>query len=241
MKIPLFSKLKARTSGRRVVRASAARAIRETDEDYYEAEPNMKLSHAFMVVLVLHIVAVGGVYAFNKIKVQKNPDLMANISGRIAQATGASAAPTAPLVTTSAAAPAPAEAAPAAAPATSAALAPVRDLPPEADEPLPAVVTSMRTTPPSPAPAAAPAVAPAKPAAAPTVAASKPAASKPAAAAARTQEAAPGTYKVAKGDNPYTIAKKLGVKYQDLLSLNGVTDPTKLQIGQVLKVPPKAN
>jgi len=243
MKIPLFSKLKARTGGRRVVRASAARAIRETDEDYYEAEPNMKLSHAFMVVLVLHIVAVGGIYAFNKIKVQKNPDLLANISGRIAQATGASAAPTAPLVTTSAAvpAPAPAESAPAAAPATAAALTPVRDLPPEADEPLPAVVTSMRATPPALAPAAAPAAAPGKPAAAPTVAASKPAASKPATAAARTQEATPGTYKVAKGDNPYTIAKKLGVKYQELLSLNGVTDPTKLQIGQVLKVPPKAN
>lgn len=241
MKIPLFSKLKARTGGRRVVRASAARAMRESDEDYYEAEPNMKLSHAFMVVLVLHIVAVGGIYAFNKIKVQKNPDLMANISGRIAQATGASAAPTAPLVTTSPAAPAAAEPAPAAEPANAAALTPVRDLPPEADEPLPAVVTSMRATPPALAPAAAPAAAPAKPAAAQT-AASKPAATKPAApAAARTQEAASGTYKVAKGDNPYTIAKKLGVKYQDLLSLNGVTDPTKLQIGQVLKVPPKAN
>ena len=58
MKIPLFSKLTAKSRGRKVVRASA-RAMRGGEDDYYEAEPNMKLSHAFMVVLILHIVAVG--------------------------------------------------------------------------------------------------------------------------------------------------------------------------------------
>jgi LysM repeat protein len=52
---------------------------------------------------------------------------------------------------------------------------------------------------------------------------------------------APDTYTVAKGDNPYNIAKKFGVSYQELLALNGITDPTKLQIGQELKVPKKAN
>ena len=46
---------------------------------------------------------------------------------------------------------------------------------------------------------------------------------------------------MAKGDNPYKIAKKLGVSYQALLQLNGIEDPTKLQIDQVLKVPAKAN
>ena len=59
-----------------------------------------------------------------------------------------------------------------------------------------------------------------------------------------TTAAAPsaaGTYKVAKGDNPYKIAKKLGVSYQELLKVNGIEDPTKLQIDQVLKVPSKAN
>jgi LysM repeat protein len=49
------------------------------------------------------------------------------------------------------------------------------------------------------------------------------------------------TYKVAKGDNPYKIAKKLGVTSQELLKANNIEDPTKLQIGQVLKVPGKAN
>ena len=67
------------------------------------------------------------------------------------------------------------------------------------------------------------------------------AASKPAAKTTTTTAAAPGTYKVAKGDNPYNIAKKLGVSSQDLLKVNGIEDPTKLQIGQVLKVPSKTN
>ena len=81
MKIPLFSKLTAKSRGRKVVRASA-RAARGGEEEYYEAEPNMKLSHAFMVVLILHVVAVGGIYAVNHIKVNKNPDLITNLSGR---------------------------------------------------------------------------------------------------------------------------------------------------------------
>ena len=49
------------------------------------------------------------------------------------------------------------------------------------------------------------------------------------------------TYKVEKGDNPYKIAKKLGVGYQELLKVNSIDDPTKLQIGQILKVPGKTN
>jgi LysM repeat protein len=53
--------------------------------------------------------------------------------------------------------------------------------------------------------------------------------------------ASSATYKVAKGDNPYKIAKKLGVTPQELLKANNIDDPTKLQIGQVLKVPGQAN
>jgi LysM repeat protein len=51
----------------------------------------------------------------------------------------------------------------------------------------------------------------------------------------------PDSYKVEKGDNPYNIAKKFGISYQELLTLNGIDDPTKLQIGQSLKIPRKAN
>ena len=70
------------------------------------------------------------------------------------------------------------------------------------------------------------------------------AATKPSAAAAPASvptTAASDSYKVAKGDNPYNIAKKLGVNSQELLKLNGIEDQTKLQIGQVLKVPGKSN
>jgi len=216
MKIPLFSKLTAKSRGRKVVRASA-RAMRGGEEDYYEAEPNMKLSHAFMVVLILHVVAVGGIYAFNHIKVNKKSDVLANISGRIAQVTGtapAVAEPVAPVV---------------------------QRQPGDADDPLPAVA-SVAAAPAAAAPvAAAPKVASAPPAAAPkveTTAATPPA---PAAAPSAKPAAVPDTYKVEKGDNPYNIAKKFGVSYQELLTLNAIEDPTKLQIGQELKVPRQSN
>lgn len=236
MKIPLFSKLTAKSRGRKVVRATAARSMRDTDEDYYETEPNMKLSHAFMVVLILHVVAVGGIYAFNKIKVQRSGDLLTGISGKVSKAVGV-AAPAKPDVVAAPAAPA---TAPAAQPAPSARLTAS-----DADEPLPAVVSNAPTG--GAAVAAASVAAPAvtKAQSAPAVVSTKPVAAKTAAADKPASKvdthAAAGTYKVAKGDNPYTIAKKLGVHYSELLKANGIDDPKKLQIGQVLKVPPKAN
>jgi LysM repeat protein len=45
------------------------------------------------------------------------------------------------------------------------------------------------------------------------------------------------TYIVKKGDNPVEIAKKLKVSYNDLIALNHIDDPRKLQIGQKLLVP----
>ena len=231
MKIPLFSKLTAKSRGRKVVRASA-RAMRGGEEEYYEAEPNMKLSHAFMVVLILHVVAVGGIYAFNHIKVNKNPDLIANLSGRFAKATG---------VASSTVAAAPVVPAPPASP---------QRQPGDADEPLPmigsdapvvATATSVATTKPVAPLAASSAVAPAVTQTSPPKAAVASKAAPKAAPAVATTAAAAGTYKVEKGDNPYKIAKKLGVTSQDLLKVNSIEDPTKLQIGQVLKVPAKAN
>ena len=43
-----------------------------------------------------------------------------------------------------------------------------------------------------------------------------------------------------KGDNPVGIAKKLKVSYNDLIALNHIDDPRKLQIGQKLLVPEAA-
>ena len=233
MKIPLFSKLTAKSRGRKVVRASA-RAMRGGEEEYYEAEPNMKLSHAFMVVLILHVVAVGGIYAFNHIKVNKNPDLIANLSGRIAKATGVASSTVA------------------AAPVVPAPSAPPQRQPGDADEPLPmigsdvpvaATAASVATTKPVTPLAASSAVAPAVTQTSPPKAAvaSKAAPKSAPVPVVATTAAAAGTYKVEKGDNPYKIAKKLGVTSQDLLKVNSIEDPTKLQIGQVLKVPAKVN
>src|ERR1041385_289989 len=49
---------------------TARRALGVPDEMDYEemSEPNMKLSRALLIVLVLHVVAVAGIIAFNTIK-----------------------------------------------------------------------------------------------------------------------------------------------------------------------------
>jgi LysM repeat protein len=56
---------------RKKLRATTARrSLGATDEMDYEemSEPNMKLSRALLIVLVLHVVAVAGIIAFNTIK-----------------------------------------------------------------------------------------------------------------------------------------------------------------------------
>ena len=55
------------------------------------------------------------------------------------------------------------------------------------------------------------------------------------------QTADSDTYVVAKGDNPYSIAKKLQVSYNELIAINEIKDPTRVQIGQKLKIPAKKN
>lgn len=47
----------------------------------------------------------------------------------------------------------------------------------------------------------------------------------------------PRTYVVQKGDTLNEIAARFGVSVRDLMERNGITDPTKLQIGQVLIIP----
>ena len=45
------------------------------------------------------------------------------------------------------------------------------------------------------------------------------------------------TYTVGKGESPYVIAQKLKVSYESLLKLNHIDDPKKLKPGQKLRVP----
>jgi LysM repeat protein len=54
---------------RKKLRSAAQRsAAKYAEEDYAAEEPNVKLSRAFVVVLLLHIVAVGGIFAFSALK-----------------------------------------------------------------------------------------------------------------------------------------------------------------------------
>ena len=54
--------------------------------------------------------------------------------------------------------------------------------------------------------------------------------------AAETKVAA-RTYKVQKGDTPYAIARKQGVKVAELLQQNGIKDPSGLKPGQTIRIP----
>ncbi len=69
MKIPNFLP-------RKKLRAATARRSPGAPPgmDYEEmSEPNMKLSRALLIVLVLHVVAVAGIIAFNSIKTRQGP------------------------------------------------------------------------------------------------------------------------------------------------------------------------
>jgi LysM repeat protein len=57
---------------RKKLRAAGQRSVAKyAEEDYSAEEPNVKLSRAFVVVLLLHVVAVGGIFAFSALKDQQ--------------------------------------------------------------------------------------------------------------------------------------------------------------------------
>ena len=59
-----------------------------------------------------------------------------------------------------------------------------------------------------------------------------------AASAAPSQAAPDGFYTVRKGDTLYSIALEHGADYRDVAQWNGLDDPTKLSVGQQLRVRP---
>lgn len=100
--------------------------------------------------------------------------------------------------------------------------------------PLPPVPT--KTAPASATvPGTVPGTTPIPPVTLPPVPAASPA--PPAAPAPPADPVAPSTYTVQSGDNPWTIAKKHGIKLDDLLKANEIKDPKNLKIGDVLKLP----
>ncbi len=168
MKLPKFitrKKLRA-TAVRRPLRVSAQTGYEEM------SEPNMKLSRALLIVLLLHVVAVSGIIAFNAIKTRQGP---------IVPLSASTIKPDA-----------------------------VNSRPPLAQkDSAPANLVAKER--------------------------SKTKQSENAKSADSGK-----VYVVVKGDNPVTIAKKFKVSYDDLVTLNHIDDPRKLQIGQKLLIPSKA-
>jgi LysM repeat protein len=84
MKIPRLFKPK------KVLAATARRASAATAGMEFEGipEPNMKLSRALLIVLLLHVVAVSGIVAFNAIKTRERsfvPDVPAETANKQAE------------------------------------------------------------------------------------------------------------------------------------------------------------
>jgi LysM repeat protein len=216
------------TKPRKPATRLAARLTQPAYDDYDE-EPTTKLSTAFVVVLVLHLVAVGGIYAFHSIKAKRREADGSAMTASVAAAKAGgdkheAVAKPQPVV---------APPAPVAVPAVTP--------PPQPVAASPAKVAA--AVPMEKAPAGPSAVVP-QPVKAPSAAGSAPAAANATAKAAgavpahgASGEASAKTYTVQKGDNPVAIAKRMGVNYDELLKLNGVEDPKRLKIGQVLKLP----
>ncbi len=185
IKMPKFRRSKK-------LRASTARRslTAPSEMDYEEmSEPNMKLSRALLIVLVLHVVAVAGIIAFNAIKTRQGslpaPPLAKNESAKTAGA-----------------------------PATAEPIVKEKEL--------------------------APANHAEENAAHRSVAKEDSKAEHAKHSAKSSVEDSGKTYIVVKGDNPVTIAHKFKVSYDDLMELNQIEDPRKLQIGQKLSIPAKA-
>jgi LysM repeat protein len=273
-------------------KATASSGTGAYDKEDYETqeEPNMKFSHALLVVLALHIIAVGGVFAFNSIKAGQAAAAKNAAKEAIARAVAKTSIPPKPsapenviegwqgrthtvqagdtlsrlasLYKTSIEAienengittysmirvgqvlKIPAAKSEATKPATDPATAAVKHafLATKSDLPKPPTTTAAK-----PETAKSPITTAAKPETAKPSAAT-PAPKPIAQSTPPVKEEAPAaptdgnTYTVAKGDNPYSIAKKLHVSYNELIAINEIKDPTRVQIGQKLKIPPRKN
>jgi LysM repeat protein len=108
---------------------------------------------------------------------------------------------------------------------------------PTARPPSPTAAPSTATAPTAAPPTSAPATE--APLPTDTPAPQPPPADTPAPAATPTASSLGQTYTVQAGDIPETIAAKFGITIDALLAANPGIDPTNLQIGQVLIIPPK--
>jgi LysM repeat protein len=216
-------KLPFRPPKKKKFQAATVRRAREAD---YAEEPNVKLSSAFVVVLLLHVVAVGGILAFNAIKTHQPPVFEETETAQPQTSVQ-------PVATAQPAANSAVDDQPAATPAstlmyrvkstdTIARIAAAYGV--SSSELI--ELNNLRDTGPMhvgqelklPAGAALVAEQPPKPAA---------------------LKDSGNTYTVVHGDTPVSIARKLHVGFDDLIRLNKIDDPKKLKIGMKLKIPAK--
>ena len=236
--------------------ATASQRMKPGLDDDYDEEPQTRLSSAFCVVLILHVVAVGGIYAFNSIKAHRRPIETATVPAKPAVAKPAPE-PAKPHPAGDAPA-APKPAGPASAAPAQVATAPVSNAKVyhvKAGDTLTRIAAGLNVSvaelqfvntpkelavlrpgqilnvPVKKNAERAPAIEPPAP---------NPVVKKTAETTAKAP-AAPGTYEVQKGDTATSIARRFGVSVDDLLKLNKIANPKKLQLGQTLKLPVKKN
>jgi len=248
-----------RTTGRVVQRkklhARAASKANEIEDYEGESEPGMKLSQAFFVVLVLHVIAVGGIYGFSQFKEHSKAKSAVKAEAiAAAQKVEADtlAAKNLPVVAEK----------PATIPKTYTVVAgdtlkriasksntsianieKLNELAPGAVLHVGQVLTvgsMLKSAETEKKPTAANAAGPSIVAKAPPVIVTETASAKTQAkteAAPEKESPSKASYVVAKGDTPISIAKKLKVSQETLMKANNIDDPRKLKIGQTIKIP----
>jgi LysM repeat protein len=180
--------------GGKKLRAATARRMSgaSAEMDYGQiTQPNMKLSRALLIVLLLHIVAVSGIIAFNAIKTRQSSLVQAPLV-KTEDNPAATAGPTVSSDTSN-----------------PRSLGAQNENGSRDETKMPGSLSKPRM--------------------------------KDEYAKSTDQQKLPTAsgkiYTVIKGDNPVTIARKLKVSYEDLIALNHIEDPRRLQIGQQLLIP----
>jgi LysM repeat protein len=228
-----------RKTPRKQLRAAAPRAAgRYSEDEYVVEEPNVKLSRAFVVVLLLHVVAVGGIFAFSALKDHQQANSLPKSDGtkQVPNPNGSTIASK---------------------PSSKESIAPAGTYKVRTGDTLAGIAVQFGLTARDLEQAnglrsGAP-LAPGRELIIPEKSAAKSMPSdvqkllelKENKNASNQNSASPGTselekyYVIQRGDTPASIAKKLKVNSADLLKVNNIDDPRKLQIGQRLQIPSK--
>lgn len=241
---------------RKTMHARAASSREEVEEYEGESEPSMKLSQAFIVVLVLHVVAVAGIYGFNQLKEKPARPATAKTETTEAAAPAAVAEKKAEPVAKAE----PAKTQEAQATYTVVAGDTLRRIASKFNTSIESLEKANNLTSTSilkvgqtlvvgsaakiPVAQAQANESTAKVAPTPAVVAKAPPVKAPPVqekAEAKTTEkpktSEEKSHVVAKGDNPYSLAKKYNITQAALMKANNIDDPKKLKIGQTLVIP----